>query len=177
MISIQKFPVLKQKISVLPEQNIISILTGYDQIQKLFLNDDRVLFIDVLIGKPKEESGTPGFDLSANKINIVHSQYPLINGLGQHVSIKEDYYDTTDIDLKGRYDNSPLASKNISNHANFIATIIAGAGNSTWYSKGAAWGASVSSSSFEQVLPDADTFVFATKYFSAKSFLRNSCGK
>ena len=152
-----KHPLLKQNISVLPEQNIMSILTGYDQIQKLFLNDDRVIFIDVLTAKPKAELAIAGFDLSANKINAVHSQYPLINGLGQHASIKEDYYDTTDIDLKGRYDRSPLASKNISNHANFIATIIAGGGNSTWYSKGAAWGASISSSSFEQVLPDPDS--------------------
>ncbi|MEP6926651.1 MAG: S8 family peptidase, partial [Ginsengibacter sp.] len=54
--------------------------------------------------------------------------------------------------------NSPLASKNISNHANFIATIIAGAGNSIWFAKGAAWGARVSSSSFAQVLPDADNY-------------------
>jgi hypothetical protein len=153
-----KKPELKQRISVLPEQNIISILTDYHQIQKLFLNDDRVLFIDVVSQNPKEESAISGFDLSANKINVVHSQYPLINGLGQHVSIKEDYFDTTDIDLKGRYDSSPLASKNISNHANFMATIIAGAGNSIWYAKGAAWQANVSSSSFESILPDADAY-------------------
>jgi hypothetical protein len=153
-----KQPEFKQKISILAEQNIISLVTNYQQIQKLFLNDPRVLFIDVVSQNPKEESAISGFDLSANKINVVHSQYPLINGLGQHVSIKEDYFDTTDIDLKGRYDSSPLASKNISNHANFMATIIVGGGNSIWYAKGAAWQANVSSSSFEAILPDADAY-------------------
>jgi hypothetical protein len=154
----KKFPALRQKISVLPEQKIMSFLSTYDQIEKLFQNDDRILFIDQLNANPREELATPGFDLSANKINIVHSLYPQINGAGQHVSIKEDYYDTTDIDIKNRLDNSPLASNNITDHANFMATIIAGGGNSIWYAKGVAWAANVSSSSFEQILPDPNTY-------------------
>ncbi|MEO6537413.1 MAG: S8 family serine peptidase, partial [Ferruginibacter sp.] len=139
-------------------QNIITLLCSYPEIEKFFLKEDKVIFIDAVSGKPKTELGTPGFDLSANKINVVHSQYPSISGLGQHVSIKEDYYDTTDIDIKGRFEPSPLASRKITNHANFMATIIAGAGNSVYYAEGAAWAALVSSSSFEQVLPDADSY-------------------
>lgn len=151
-----KMPDLKDRnISFLEGQNIISLLCSYTEIEKFFLKEDKVIFIDAVDAKPKTELGTPGYDLSANKINNVHSQYPFITGLGQHVSIKEDYYDTTDIDIKGRIEPSPLASDKITNHANFMATIIAGAGNSVYHAKGAAWASSISSSSFEQVLPDA----------------------
>ena len=150
---------LKQKsITLLAGQNIISLLCSYTEIEKFFLKEDKVIFVDAVSAKPKTELGTPGYDLSANKINVVHSQYPSISGLGQHVSIKEDYYDTTDIDIKGRIESSPLASGKITNHANFMATIMAGAGNSVYYAKGAAWASLVSSSSFEQVLPDADSY-------------------
>ena len=146
------------KANVRPQQKIFSIVTSFKKISDLFLQDNRVIYIDIIISQPAEELGTPGFDLSANNLNIVHSRYPFATGEGMHVSIKEEYFDTTDIDLKGRFDNSPLASENITNHANFMATIIAGAGNSVYYAKGAAPGAFISSSSFEEVLPDDDLY-------------------
>ncbi len=149
------YPDLK-KAFISADQKIISVVCNYQQIEKLFLSNDKVIFIDVIKTKAVTELGTPGYDLSANKINLVHSQYPFITGAGQHVSIKEDYYDTSDIDLKGRMEISPLASTKITNHANFMATIIAGTGNSVYYAKGAAWQSPISSSSFEQILPDAD---------------------
>lgn len=158
----QSYPELQQKIYFIPGQKIISLATDYTTIVKYFLNNDNVTGIE-LVGSPKEELATPGFDLSANKVNVVHSRYPRINGSGKHVSIKEQYYDTTDIDIKGRYEPSPLAASTVTNHANFIATIIAGAGNSIWYAKGAAWGAGISSSSFEQVLPDPDNYYLEKK--------------
>ncbi len=155
-------PYLKEKnIAAEAWQNIISLICSYREVEKLFLQNDKVIFVDAVATHPAAELGTPGYDLSANKINAVHSHYPFITGLGQHVSIKEEYYDTTDIDIKGRTETSPLASNKISNHANFMATIIAGAGNSVYYAKGAAGASSVSSSSFEQVLPDADNYYAA----------------
>jgi hypothetical protein len=135
------------------DQKIISIAASYSIIAKYFLEDNRVIHINAS-SKPAPELGTPGFDLSANNVNSVHNKYPTINGEGMHVSLKEDYYDTTDIDLKGRFDRSPLASQNITNHANFMATIIAGAGNSVYYATGVAREAHFSSSSFESILPD-----------------------
>ncbi len=146
------------KTIVRPQQRIFSIVTTFNKISDLFLQDNRVIYIDILISKPAEELGTPGFDLSANSVNMVHRKYPYINGEGMHVSIKEDYYDTADIDLKGRFDDSPLATKNISAHANFMATVIAGADNSVYYAKGAAPEAHISSSSFEEILPDDDKY-------------------
>ncbi len=146
----------KQNITIFADRKIISVACTLPQLQQFFLSRQEIVFIDLAL-HPVEELGTPGFDLTANALNIVHSRYPFINGQGQHVSIKEDYYDTADIDIKGRYDTSPLASPDITNHANFMATIIAGAGNSANYALGAANQAMVSSSSFKEVLPDADS--------------------
>lgn len=154
---IQKF-LLNKRNSFSNHQSIVSIVCPYREIEKTFLNNDNVFFIDVITQKPHEELATKGFDLSANKINQVHSQYSLINGSSQNVSIKENFYDTTDIDLKNRLLPSSLASNNITNHANYIATIIAGGGNSEYNAKGAAWAANISSSSFEQVLPDENNY-------------------
>lgn len=156
--ALQAYPHLKNNASVLQDQNLLSVQCTYSDIEKIFLHDQEVLAIDVNIIPPKEELAVGGFDLSANKINAVHNRYPLINGSSQHVSIKENFYDTTDIDLKGRLEASPLASAIITNHANFMATIIAGGGNSVYYAKGAAWAAGISSSSFDQVLPDPTSY-------------------
>lgn len=153
--------VLSKKISkaiVHPGQKLISIETNYDTIASFFLEDNRVIYIDAVASPPAAELGIEGFDLSANYINSAQTKYPGINGEGMHISLKEDYYDTTDIDLKGRFDNSPLASKNITNHANFMATIIAGAGNSVYYARGVARAAHISSSSFKDILPDEDAY-------------------
>ncbi len=145
-------------ISNLPSLQILSVTCTYNDIEKIFLNNNAVLSIDVSPVHPKEELAVGGFDLSANKVNMVHSRYAAFNGSGQHVSIKENFYDTADIDLKGRLDPSPLASAVVTNHANFMATIIAGGGNSVHYAKGAAWAAGISSSSFDQVLPDPTSY-------------------
>ncbi|MEO6820611.1 MAG: S8 family peptidase [Ginsengibacter sp.] len=159
----QILPGEEKNVFQLPEQNIFSVFASIEQIRHYFIDDNRVLSIDIISQKPTAELGVPGFDLSANKVNIVHNLYADMNGAGQHVSIKEENYDTTDIDLKGRMDPSPLASSNISNHANFMATIIAGGGNSVWYAKGAAWGANISSSSFANLLPDPAAYYLQQK--------------
>ncbi len=157
----QKFlvdhPAVNNKAVIFNDQQILTLHADFSQVNSWFLHNDNILFIHIDLAKPKEELATPGFDLSANKINVVHKNYPSVDGAGQHVSIKEDYYDTADIDLKGRFLPSSNASANVSNHANFIATIIAGGGNSVYYAKGAAWAANISSVSFQSLFPDADS--------------------
>lgn len=149
---------LKQNKTVFKTNNILSLASNFNYIKKNLLNNKNISAIDILLQKPKEELAVAGFDLSTNQLNLVHARYSSFNGEGQHVSIKENNFDTADIDLKGRIDPSPLASPEITNHANFMATIIAGAGNSVYYATGAAPAARVSSSSFESVLPDADEY-------------------
>lgn len=95
-----------------------------------------------------------GFDLSANRVNKTHRDWPAVNGRGLTVSVKENKMDTADIDLKGRYLFSPSASSNIQTHATTMSTIVAGGGNTFYTGKGVAWGASVSSADFANLLPD-----------------------
>lgn len=137
---------------------IATFLSTFDSVETKLLTNKNITAIDIVENKPKEELAITGFDLSTNKLNWVHANYQSLLGEGQHISIKENDFDTADIDIKGRIDPSPLASDVITNHANFMATIIAGAGNSVYYAKGAAPAASVSSSSFENVMPDPDDY-------------------
>jgi hypothetical protein len=72
------------------------------------------------------------------------------------VSIKEQRPDTTDIDIKGRYVHTTLASPVGSGHATIMATIIAGAGNTFYEGKGGAPGSDVTSARFTTLLPEPD---------------------
>ncbi|MEO6636744.1 MAG: S8 family peptidase [Ginsengibacter sp.] len=155
---VTKHPEWKRRIKNSLEQKFFTIKASFAEANDFFINDDAVIAVDVILHTPKEELGVPGFDLAANKINLAQDRYPAIDGHNMHVSIKEQFYDTSDIDLRGRFDASPLASNFVTNHANFIATIIAGAGNSIYYAKGVVPAANISSSSFDVILPDAETY-------------------
>jgi len=119
------------------------------------LNHDAIIFISEYNRQPKEELQINSLDLSANKINLLHSKLPALNGSGLTVSIKENKPDTTDIDLAGRYIPNALSSTNISSHASTMATMAAGAGNSYYLGKGVAVAAAITSSNFSNLLPDA----------------------
>lgn len=104
--------------------------------------------------KPFTERELTGFDLSVNKINLAHKQWPTINANQATISIKEDLFDTLDIDFKGRYLPSLSASSNMQTHATTMATIAAGGGNTFYTGKGVAWGANITSADFNNLLPD-----------------------
>lgn len=118
------------------------------------IGDPNIVYID-LVAVPMEESPNSFQDLSVNRYNVVHNQWPDITGEGMRVSVKERNLDSTDIDLAPRILQSPLKDETISLHANQMATIIAGAGNTTMTSKGVAWKAEILSSSYLNPLPDA----------------------
>ncbi|HYG01548.1 MAG TPA: S8 family peptidase [Chryseosolibacter sp.] len=121
----------------------------------LLIENKRVLYVSPA-PIPVLETPNSFQDLSVNKFNIVHHQFPGLSGKGFNVSIKERAIDPNDIDLRERFFVTPLADEIVSLHANQMATIIAGAGNSTPSSKGIAWEANVTSSSFLNPLPDPD---------------------
>ncbi len=106
--------------------------------------------------QPFTESRVLDLNLNPNKINFLHYQYPQLNGEGLVVSVKEFNYDIDDIDLAQRNLPSNLAADVQDNHATEMATIIAGAGNSYFTGRGVAKTATITSSSFESVLPDSD---------------------
>jgi hypothetical protein len=116
-----------------------------------------VLFADD-VKQPKEELLLGFVDYAVNGISLMQSNLPQYNGNGLNVSVKENRFDTSDIDFKGRILNAPFASNIVSGHASAMATIIAGGGNNWNYTKGAAWNASVSSASFQNLLPETPSY-------------------
>ena len=118
--------------------------------------NSQITHIDLLTEEVRGEAAISDHDLAYNKVNKVHSDFPNLNGNGLTVSIKEDAFLNSDIDLLGRTIISGIESSTVSSHATDMATIIGGAGNSFITGKGSAWGATLSSSSFENIFPDND---------------------
>ncbi|MBL0882299.1 MAG: S8 family serine peptidase [Chitinophagaceae bacterium] len=131
----------------------IQIKTSWNWIEDHLLHHPAIVFI-APVSQPYVERELTGFDLSANKGNLAHRIWPSLNGSGRTISIKENRFDTTDIDFKGRYITSSLASSRMETHATTMATIAAGGGNSFYTGKGFAYGASIASSDFANLLPD-----------------------
>lgn len=131
----------------------IQIKTWWSWMKDHIIQDPSIVFI-APVSKPRLERELTGFDLSANKGNLAHRIWPSINGSGLTISIKENKLDTADIDFKGRYLSSSLASPRMETHATTMATIAAGGGNTFYTGKGFAYGASITSSDFANLLPD-----------------------
>ncbi|MBK8706083.1 MAG: hypothetical protein IPN33_22660 [Saprospiraceae bacterium] len=85
-------------------------------------------FADLANTPPQTEALLRGHNLHLNKVNTVHNTYPLIDGHGMVVSVKENRYDSTDIDFRGRHRPSNLGSNFVEQHATAMATTLAGAG-------------------------------------------------
>ncbi|MCS7036407.1 MAG: S8 family peptidase [Saprospiraceae bacterium] len=115
-----------------------------------------VLVVDRGHAEAWEERAVPGHDLSLNHIYAVHRQYPDLDGRGVVVSVKEWRFDSADVDLRGRVLLTGRSAPKATDHATFMATLIAGAGTSAPQARGVARGAQVLSSSFVGLLPDAD---------------------
>lgn len=143
------------------------VLQINDKLLQKILSLPSVIYADVY-HEPKEELELGNFDPSLNRINFLHQKYPLNDGTGLHVSIKENKWDTLDIDFKGRYISSGLSSNTVSGHASIMATLIAGAGNTSPQSLGVAPGANLSSSSFANLFPDPAT-LFTTMNISVQN--------
>src|SRR5688572_24283379 len=137
--------------------NVFLIQCSWQDVIEKIVTRPEVLFIDEQ-RTPKEEVAVSNLDMSANKVNLVQSRFPLYNGQSLSVSVKENKPDTADIDFKGRYISTPLASSTLSSHATIMATIIAGAGNTYYEGKGVATAAGIISTSFSTLLPEPDTY-------------------
>ena len=135
--------------------NFIATVNPTDAFNE-WLQDESVVFIAAYNRYPKEELQINDLDLSVNKINLLHSRMPFLNGEGTTISIKENLPDTTDIDFAARYLYNPLAATVVSSHASIMATMAAGAGNSYYLGKGVASAATITPSDFSNLLPDAD---------------------
>ncbi|MGE5519743.1 MAG: S8 family peptidase [Candidatus Dadabacteria bacterium] len=117
---------------------------------------------------PKEELTTGFMDKSTNRINLLQSEYPGSDGQSITTSIKEQKVDTGDIDFKGRYVASGMEANTITSHASLMATITAGGGNSSIFSKGVAPASFITSVTFSNLLPEAASF-FRQKNISVQN--------
>lgn len=144
-----------QILAEYPNTHTALVKIKVDKLSSL-INKNEIVFADVY-RVPKEEVTTGSLDISLNKISLAHNAFSTINGDSINVSLKELRFDTTDIDIKGRYFESGVAADVQSSHAAVMATILAGAGNTSPFAKGAAPGANLTSSDFATLLPDADT--------------------
>ncbi|MDH5474351.1 MAG: S8 family peptidase [Cyclobacteriaceae bacterium] len=134
----------------------LAIQTNSITLVHLLKASDKVTHIDLMSDRVQEEAVISSHDLSFNKINKVHSDFPNLNGNGLTVSIKEEMYNNIDIDVIGRNTTSGIESSSVSSHATDMATIIGGAGNSFITGKGSAWGCNFTSSNFDNIFPDDD---------------------
>ncbi|MEJ8820076.1 S8 family peptidase [Lacibacter sp. H407] len=159
---LQQFEKLLQKnksvqlISTYAPAKIVVIECSWSDLEKI-ISDAIVLAVDAT-KKAKEELLFGFVDYAANRISTIHNRFSLFNAAGINLSVKEQKFDTSDIDFKGRILPSTFAATTVSGHASIMATMMAGGGN-TWYNtKGAAWGSRISSASFDNLLPEPNSY-------------------
>jgi Subtilase family len=146
-----------QKVFESSAFSVYRLVATAEKINSVLLPLSGIIFIEKGNRIAKEEIQVGNLDLSVNKINLAHRNFPLVNGDGITVSVKENKPDTTDIDFKGRFLSTNLSSTTVSSHASIMSTMVGGGANSWHLGKGAAWGSTISSSSFAVLLPDANS--------------------
>jgi hypothetical protein len=134
----------------------ISLIKIKAQQLRQMIREGKIIYAD-LKRTPREELTTGSLHLGLNGLSLAHHRRPSTSGQSIRVSIKEQAFDTSDIDLHNRSFNSGVASGFQSSHASIMATILGGGGNTSPLAKGAAPGVLLTSSSFSSLLPDADS--------------------
>src|SRR2546421_475278 len=114
------------------------MLLLFSSIDALPQYSSKRLYFDTSISEPKEELTTGTLDLTANYINAVQHFFPLMNGSSIRISIKEQNFDPSDIDIRNRHFLTGFESPTSSSHAAIMATAIAGGGNTSELAKGVA---------------------------------------
>lgn len=95
-----------------------------------------------------------GYDFGLHGLQATYLRYPHLTGAGLTVSVKEQAFDTADIDLRGRIVPTPVLTDRFSDHATVMTTLLGGAGNLINTSRGVAAGVQLAASSFDRLLPD-----------------------
>jgi hypothetical protein len=113
-----------------------------------------IRFIDQGDRIAREETVLGEFDMTLNAVSKLQSLSPELNGDQIIVSIKEKPFDVNDLDLKGRVVVNEQFDETASFHATIMATVVAGAGNTSSEGKGVAPAARLTTSDFESLIPD-----------------------
>lgn len=162
-VSVKDLTTFKKKyvdkivIHNLQDQSNLVIVSGlHSQLLDELKDDANVLFIDHH-EKVREEAILDHVNSNFNRITKAHLFFPGLEGSNQKISIKEQGFDTADIDLKNRSFTTSVAPSTTSQHATTMATLIAGAGNSSWRATGIVPQAHITSSDFSNLSPDNAT--------------------
>jgi hypothetical protein len=121
---------------------------------EMLKNDPNILFIDrhrKAVAESILDYANPFF----NRITKAHHFFPDLNGATQNISVKEQGFDPSNIDLIGRSFITSVTPSSTSQHATTMTVLIAGAGNSSYQTKGVAPQAHFTASDFNNLLPDA----------------------
>ncbi len=166
---------VKLKIEQLPAIELLQIddtwaevRCSYVAMEKYLLGIKEVDYIGIENTEPHPESIVFDMNLVPNGIRKLHHSFPDLKGQGMTLSIKEQQYKIDDIDLQGRHIASGLAAFESSAHATDMATLAAGAGNSSMNSRGVVSESRLTSSDFDSVLPDSDQ-----DYLDLNAFVQN----
>ena len=138
------------------QSNIVVVTCTLAHLTEL-LQDENILWADEK-QIAKEELLLGFVDYSANNITTIQNRFPQLNGENISVSIKEQMFDSSDIDFTGRILPSAHSASSVSAHASLIATIVSGGGNAWYNTKGAGWKSKISSASFLNLLPEPNSY-------------------
>ncbi len=168
-----KVPFVVRSSDPLRTRMLLDTLPGITFIRQvkndIYFTGKLSIFESQLLGQPEvhylgQESMTPvqesivlDLNPAINNINNMYRQYPQIDGSGINISIKDNKFRETDIDLLNKLITSPLASELEDDHATDMATIIAGLGNSSIKGKGIAHAAKLQTSDFLNLSPDSES--------------------
>jgi hypothetical protein len=120
-----------------------------------------LLYVDNGRRIAREETVLGDFDMSLNAVSALPEFYPSVRGQDIVIAIKEKPFDINDLDLSGRVIVTNEFDEPSTLHATVMATVAAGAGNTSSFGKGVAPGALVTTSDFARLLPDPPAYLAA----------------
>jgi hypothetical protein len=139
-----------------PETKIARVDGSTKQMRKELLTNPNVTYIQKRERNATVESQIREHNMGINNIRYSHSAYPTYDGSSSVISIKEESFDTLDIDIRGRSTRDNLSDSFVVGHATDMATLVAGGGNSYVSGRGVAYQAQLYSETFDNLFPAAN---------------------
>lgn len=133
-------------------------LMSMAELRKLLENESVISIEEIRVRKAMAESSVQRYDPAANTINLAQRAFPEITGSGLTVSIKENRFDTADIDLKKRWFLTGYSSPTANLHATEISSMVGGSGNTGPLGRGVATRVKFTSASFDDLMPEPPAY-------------------
>ncbi len=128
------------------------------------LNNKNIISIELnKTRKATVEAMLQRYDQGTNQIGFAHRKFPSADANGKVVSIKENAFDTTDIDFRKRWFFTSSTSRSSDGHATEMATLLGGSGNTGITGKGVAYKARLTSTTFENLMPESPSYYTLNK--------------